>query len=385
MALPPKIYSGSVKEIFGDTNKSPYYFSFTNKYSIYDWGEMPDHISNKGKALTVLADIFFRFLEKPENWKSWKIPDRFSAESSLLQTNCFKQLQEWGVMHHSLGLRDKDLNMAKGIGPYLAVQPIKVPNIDLVDNNYDYGFYQKKPVNALVPLEVIFRFGCPEGSSLLKRAQDKDYLKDLGISGELKYGQHFEHIVVEFSTKLEPMDRYLSYKEAQQIAGLTPVEFQNLITTTKLLSLRLYSLFDIAGVELWDGKFEFAFQTGGINRNFMLVDSIGPDELRLMYKDLHLSKEILRQAYQNSDWLKNMKLAKDVSKKNPEVSWKTYLIEQLGSKPEPLNAVFLQFAEKIYPSIVNELQKLAYEEAIFKNVEGIQELYENFLEVKNNV
>jgi len=38
-------------------------FIFSDRYSVFDWGEMPDHIPNKGKSLCISAAYFFEKLE----------------------------------------------------------------------------------------------------------------------------------------------------------------------------------------------------------------------------------------------------------------------------------------------------------------------------------
>jgi len=62
--LPGLLYKGSVKNVHGVEGRDPYYFSFSDRYSIFDWGEMPDVISGKGEALATMGDLFFRILEK---------------------------------------------------------------------------------------------------------------------------------------------------------------------------------------------------------------------------------------------------------------------------------------------------------------------------------
>src|SRR5512143_3575416 len=39
-------------------------FVFSDRYSVFDWGEMPDHIDGKGAALCMLSSFFFEQLEK---------------------------------------------------------------------------------------------------------------------------------------------------------------------------------------------------------------------------------------------------------------------------------------------------------------------------------
>ena len=39
-------------------------FIFSDRYSVFDWGEMPDHIDHKGAAIALLGAYFFERLEE---------------------------------------------------------------------------------------------------------------------------------------------------------------------------------------------------------------------------------------------------------------------------------------------------------------------------------
>ncbi|MGC8870354.1 MAG: phosphoribosylaminoimidazolesuccinocarboxamide synthase, partial [Brevinematia bacterium] len=38
-------------------------FVFSDRYSVFDYGEMPDHIDDKGKAICIATSYFFEKLE----------------------------------------------------------------------------------------------------------------------------------------------------------------------------------------------------------------------------------------------------------------------------------------------------------------------------------
>ena len=38
-------------------------FHYSDRYSVFDWGEMPDLITGKGKALCMIGAYFFEKLE----------------------------------------------------------------------------------------------------------------------------------------------------------------------------------------------------------------------------------------------------------------------------------------------------------------------------------
>src|SRR5687768_8149840 len=65
------IYEGSVKNVYRDSlNPQVHYFDFTDDYSIFDWGKMPDKIQSKGKALSILGGSLFEKLSKPHSWQA---------------------------------------------------------------------------------------------------------------------------------------------------------------------------------------------------------------------------------------------------------------------------------------------------------------------------
>lgn len=353
------LYRGSVKDIYlSPEAKDELIFDFSNRYSVFDWGEMPDHIENKGEALAKMGQCFFDILAKPSTWKTWQHTYKLKkAENEVLE-----KLKSKGLSHHALGLVDERKSAFK-------VKKIEVPKLDFSEGRYNYSAYQEKVVDTLVPLEVIFRFGLPQGSSLFKRVRDSEYRQVLGLYHEPKVGESFARPLIEFSTKLESTDRYITYEEAQQMAGMDDMEFSELFSTTIVLSCRLRDLFSEMGVELWDGKFEFAFNK---ERGFQLVDSIGPDELRLMVRGQKLSKEFLRSFYRGSPWLEDVEAAKAKAKQQGLKDW-----HQLVSvKPEPLNKDFIQAARSLYLTLTNRLYEVADKEAPFGDAPNMKELIE---------
>ncbi|MCB0347598.1 MAG: hypothetical protein KDD37_02120 [Bdellovibrionales bacterium] len=305
-SLPEILYKGSVKNVRGNASDDYVFFEFSDRYSIFDWGEMPDLVDGKGASLAAFTDVVYAFLEDTKTWKSWTVPSQMyhSEVTNFLESSkALAKLKENGMLTHRYAQDAR-------IGNCWKVKKIAVPSIQ----NRNYDFYKTKPVNTLVPLEVIFRFGTPSGSSLLKRlAKNPDYMYSLGLTQMPKEQDFFDRPVIEFSTKLESSDRYITPTEAKEIAGLTEGEFNLLYSYAAVLSVRLREEFTKAGLELWDGKFEFSFIPGTNDRDFMLVDSMGPDEVRLTCDNVHLSKEVLRQVYMGTEWQKQIDVYKGKS------------------------------------------------------------------------
>lgn len=317
---PAIIYQGSVKNVLRSATPGTLLFEYSDRYSVFDWGPMPDQIAGKGEALASIADTIFRHL---------------------------------GVRHHSKGL-------VAGGSRFLAVSEIDVLRPRRTPDGWDYSAYKNSPVNCLVPLEVVFRFAVPAGSSLPARLKsDPAYMKDSGLHEVPEFGATFSRPVIEFSTKLEDSDRYLYRAEAQGISGMTPGEFARLTELTVATASTLRSRFRGAGLDLEDGKFEFAFgSTGsaGGERDFILVDSVGPDELRLTHDGVQISKEILRRYYIGGSWHSAVARAKKMASERAG-DWRKICAEELGEKPEPLTLEVSRIAANIYPAIANALAR----------------------------
>src|SRR5690606_25908592 len=205
--------------------------------------------------------------------------------------------QEYLPEDHDIALRLKQ----EGLRTHLKNIDCEHDEI-IVEKVPDFGRnldeYQKKPAPAFIPLEVIFRLGVLKGSYLLSRRPN-----------EFNEGQLFSIPLIECSTKWERLDRMLSWSEAAKIATMPLNEEEAFFTINQCLAMALNNFFKSVGLSLWDGKSEWAYIPNQLNhkqRDFMLVDSIGPDELRLSAFELPLSKEFLRSWYRKTKWYNEM-------------------------------------------------------------------------------
>ncbi len=311
---------------------------------------MPDQLANKGKSLAFLCSFFFKELAK-------EVPTHFISP---------------------LDENHKAVDDLFSIGNSVLVEKCYVPQVSFVNGRYDYSFYTQKTMNSLVPLEVIFRYGLPSGSSLLKRLDDKGYLAELGLKNIPKEGSRFQEPIIEFSTKLEKSDRYISLNEAKSLSGMSDTEICNLKELSKRLSLKLKGLFKDIDIELWDGKFEFSFAHPHSDRGprkFKLVDSIGPDELRLLSTTgIHLSKELLRSYYRNCNWALHMEKAKRQAKERGISDWKSICLKEMNISPPPLPRPLKQRAEWIYQALCNALAEKFTDKILFDHVPHLKDL-----------
>ncbi|MDH5751086.1 MAG: hypothetical protein OEZ59_01540 [Deltaproteobacteria bacterium] len=310
------IYTGSVKNIYQTQEPTELFFEYTDDYSVFDWGKMPDPIPGKGEILSRLGEFFFRALEDPGQWKALE-----QDESGDIAANI-------PIVHHFIRRESNRLLVTKVDVPHLKAESIGGSLV------YDYGF-QLQP-RQLIPLEVLFRFGVPAGSSLLKRKHWYNF--------DIREGAEFKEPLIEFSTKLENKDRVISYQEAALILKGDTKKLRELYAKTCAVALFLRKLLAERGLKLWDGKLEWAFIDGQVS----LVDSIGPDELRVSQGDAVFSKQFLRNYYLDSPWLKAVEEGGRIAQERGTENWKDIVVNELKSKPDNLSAPYLEAAKALY-------------------------------------
>src|SRR5690349_9069930 len=83
----PLLYRGSVKDLHGPVGVGHHpslVFRYTDAFSVFDWGRMPDVLSQKGEALAVLAAHWFETLARPETWREFsKTPEALALRRGL--------------------------------------------------------------------------------------------------------------------------------------------------------------------------------------------------------------------------------------------------------------------------------------------------------------
>lgn len=384
----PVLYRGSVKDLRGPVEFSKsvpgVIFDYSDAYSVFDWGRMPDLLPHKGESLALIAASWFEKLELAETWKDFS---RSPAATQLRKGNRFgatfnelgEDLQRTGLRTHYLGvLKDQPeplaLSAIQTPVRHLAVRAVNVvrPEMSLVLGRQipDYLPTRSAKPPRLVPLEVVFRFSCPPGSSLFDRvSRDPNYLASIGF-GEWKMGEgSWDFPILEMFTKLESMDRSLSLTEAVAISGLPAAQVQRLLLSTAWVAGWLRSVCQKAGVELADGKLEWGVDEHG---SLILVDAIGPDELRLLKDGVQLSKEFLRIHYRQTSWYAALSRGREQGKAQGVSEWKKFVTEQ----PPALPPTQKELASQLYRALANELTGRRWFEnawSLQKVVDGIRQ------------
>jgi len=292
-------------------------FLFTDDYSVFDWGKMPDRIPRKGASLCTMGAFNF------------------------------EHLAEAGVPTHYRGVvvdgevDDLDAAIEEEVAPEeMAIELTQVPDLPFEDGTYDYDAYHAAAgENYLVPLEIVFRNTVPEGSSLRSRTTPADH--DLDFDAWPDEPVALAESIVEFSTKYEKQDRYLDRAEADRIAGKADLDDLQAIArqVNRIVTDRAREL----GLAHQDGKIECLYYRGEIR----VADVVGTfDENRFSYADQQVSKEVLRQYHKRTqpEWVEAVRTAKQRARERGVADWKALC----DREPAPLDEEVLAVARDLY-------------------------------------
>ena len=249
------IYRGSVKDVYRIDAKR-LEFAFSDRISIFDV-VMPDDVPGKGEALCDMAC----------HW--------------------FKVVDGLGIDHHFI----------ERSGPRsMVVKPVTIirDKSKIVDGR----------TNHLVPLEFIARHYV--AGMLFDRIKSGKILPEqlgFGPGAPVPYGAKLPRPFFEMSTKLEPVDCFVTYKEALAISKLGRDGIQRIQDICLIIDATVERLLEPTDLIHVDGKKEFGYDTNG---TLMLVDVFGTaDEDRYWKRTAYtrsgecveLSKEKVRQHY----------------------------------------------------------------------------------------
>jgi phosphoribosylaminoimidazole-succinocarboxamide synthase len=225
-------------------------FHFTDDYSVFHYSKMPDRIPDKGAALARMAAFSLQHLDRA------------------------------GVPTHLIGFT-----------PPAALE-VRLARI------LDPAEMRLSPHHRcrLVPLQVIYRNSVPENASLRRRlALGRVDLDDLGLDALPEPDTVLDRPIIEYTTKLEEIDRFVSRGEAAELAGLSQGQQTRIEEITRTVAREITALAETRGLQCADGKIEFALDAAG---EPLLVDTAGtPDENRLLLGGVNVTKQVLRDYY----------------------------------------------------------------------------------------
>ncbi|MFC6753535.1 phosphoribosylaminoimidazolesuccinocarboxamide synthase [Halorubrum tibetense] len=280
-------------------------FAFTDAYSVFDWGRMPDTVPEKGASLCTMGAFNFERLE-----------------SAGISTH-YRGIVDPAAVGAGSDPEDAVVPLADAEGPptEMAIELTQVPDLPYrgPDAGYDYdAFHAAGGENYLVPLEVVFRNTVPVGSSLRRRVEPAAVGIDADEWPETTVD--LPEPVVEFSTKYERQDRYLSRAEADRIAGVADIDALESLAreVNRVVTDRAAD----AGFVHEDGKIECLYVDGDLR----VADVVGTfDENRFSYGGTQVSKEVVRQWYKRAqpEWVEAVSAAKSAVDGRDTDDWRS--------------------------------------------------------------
>lgn len=277
---------GKVKEVYL-TADGNYRFIFTDQISVFD-KVTPSLIPRKGETL-----------------------QRCSA-------HWFKVAENMGIRTHYLESPASNQMVVRRAGSFPLLGP-KQP---------DYAWVNVQRNDYQIPLEVIARYYVA-GSLNDRIKAGKVKPEELGYPAgtdpkSIKLGDELPEPFVEVTTKFESVDRPVPIDEAYTIAGMMPVEYEEMKEIVLQLDEEIARQVEPRGLIHADGKKEFAFDK---HRNLVVIDTFGTaDEDRFWgakaYEEgrlVEISKELVRQHYRKIGYKDMLDKAREAGLPEPEI------------------------------------------------------------------
>lgn len=262
----------------------------------------------------VVQGVYFHFSDRVSIFDRGALPVPFPELGRLrraISGKLFQELNKAGFNTHYIS---HDLTLRR-----MHVSPLNIEQLQV-----DYG---EIAIGNILPVEILCRL------SLTKKYLDrlsagtifKEQLEQLPVGIAFTPGMRLDEALVECSTKYEAKDRYISDSEAAALIGKDQAWLNDrCYSTVRRVFEFLQTLFSTSGgFRLWDGKIE-----GGATKRdqFVIADSISPDELRLIGLDgRSYDKDPVREYYENTypEWVASLAVAK-ASYPNEKGRWPDY-------------------------------------------------------------
>ncbi|MBN1645507.1 hypothetical protein JW868_00540 [Candidatus Woesearchaeota archaeon] len=262
---------------------------------------------------------------------------------SLMAAFNFELLKQiHGIDSHYYGLVSPEGELlsarqaiSRGIAPntmrVLFVNRIKPQHTE--GQGWDYSMFPHPEINNYVhPMEFIARYSLPQASSVWERiAGGEISLENLGLPAHLKPGNQIpdgSKPILEYSTKFEPDDRFVTPAEAQALLGMTDERFTALNARTRTVNNAMTDYAATQGFERLDGKIEYIT----IVQSGATVDLLGDavctwHEDRLRAYGLGISKQRLRDELVrlNPKWYADLKRAKAEARESGVEDFRTLM------------------------------------------------------------
>ena len=342
---------------------------FSDSFSLWDWGKLPDSIPFKAEASAILAADGFEKLESPEAWREFsKSTEALALRKANRLGGIFnelgEELQQVGLRTHYLSVlppmhssaqSSERMRCADLSSPFrrIATRRSEVirPATAAVFGKAlpDYFLYRSAPAPKKIPLEFWFHWGSGKHSSILPQlTQETVDWSVLAPPLKPKEDERWDFPLLEVKTKYENPERSISLAETLAVSGLSASQLQKLLLHSLWTAGMLKSLCSKKGLELVEGRLEWAISEDG---SCFLVSSPGPDELKVMHGEILFSKDILKHLYRSSRWYQAVEKAKLQAKTQGLPDWKKCIQDTPPVLPQPVKEI----SSQLYMALAQKL------------------------------
>lgn len=312
---------------------------FTAKpvFSVFDYGTFHPPVPLDNSTITLMAGFNFELLK-----------------AHGIQSHYMRLMTDEGD-----GIAAKDA-IAAGITPStMRVMYVNRHVPEFKDGAWDYSMFRgngdpQRPLAYVHPLEFITRNELPESSSVWKRVARGDVtLADFGLPDSFNKGDAVPDTLqplLDYSTKFEPDDRYVSPQQAQEMLGVNSDRFGKIANIVKNASTLMTEYAASRDFARLDGKVELITFIGSEGRvRDMLGDAVCTwHEDRLEYAGMPISKQLIRDEVKkhNPRWYDEITRAKQQAVDEGHEDFRTLMnpaITYTSPNPEfftALNALF---------------------------------------------
>jgi len=184
----------------------------------------------------------------------------------------FEKLEKEGIPTHYLGLINFNGEKIRSSEiPSCVRHPPVTTRLKFVnrimpkfhEGEWDYGMFgsNAEVKNYVHPIEFMVRNELPESSSVWGRVDRGEItLQDLGLPNGFKKGDLIPEDlkpILDYSTKFEPEDRYISADEARRLLNMSEERFENINNLSRKISRHNTELAASRGFKRLDGKYEY--------------------------------------------------------------------------------------------------------------------------------
>jgi phosphoribosylaminoimidazole-succinocarboxamide synthase len=255
---------------------------------------------------------------------------------ALMAAFNFERLHELGIASHYLGMLHEGalLSAREAIQRGIAPDTLRVKLVNRLlpthtPGGWDYRVFAGPPSrHFVVPVEFISRVRVPAHSSVWKRVERGEVtLADLGLPDTTRPGDPLPHHLLDYSTKYEPEDRYLTNEQARALPSFSPERWARINGMTRQASEVMTEHAAGKGLQRDDGKVEYVTLDNNAEID-VLGDAVTTlHEDRLVLDGVDVTKQAIRDAIRRSApaWAAEIDRAKKEARERSVADFRTLM------------------------------------------------------------